>query len=152
MSEVSEVTLFVGNLLESLYTDFAMLYSFYVQEKNWEDHEIEVKWEGEGEGEFRQRGQLLLTRSHWSIQSTWKQCLHSGMHLTVSLVEYSPRHMGQMVPLGPGIRRLSPRTTFWYDSMMDSSRPLERVGGSASKSGLTCCWCWTWFPLPSVSP
>jgi hypothetical protein len=45
------------------------------------------------------------------MHSAWKQCLHSGIHLSVSLVQYSDKHIGQVLSLGPGSRRLSPRTS-----------------------------------------
>lgn len=81
---------------------------------------------------FRQIGQVPFSRSHSSMQSAWKQCLHSGMHLSVSLMQYSAKHIGQVVSLRPGSRRLSPRITFWYDSMVVSSKPITIMVGSGA--------------------
>jgi hypothetical protein len=67
-------------------------------------------------------------RSHSSMQWAWKQCLHSGMHLIMSLPLYSDRHIEQhpvpSVCPTPGSLRLSPNTIFSKDSIVDSSRPI----------------------------
>lgn len=80
-----------------------------------------------GEGEFRQRGQVPWIFSHASIHSVWKQCSHSGMHLTVSLLAYSDKQIGHTISLTPGNLLLSPSSTFLYDSIVDSSRPAVTV-------------------------
>ena len=61
-------------------------------------------------GEFLQTGQVGFIFSHSSTQSTWKQWLHSGMVLMVSLGWYSDRQIGQVPSLGLGRRILSPST------------------------------------------
>lgn len=38
-----------------------------------------------GLGEFLQTGHEPFSRNHSSMQSAWKQCRQSGMHLIVSL-------------------------------------------------------------------
>lgn len=83
-------------------------------------------------GDFRHTGHVKFIRSHSSIHSAWKQCLHSGMHLIVSLLRYSDKHIGQMLSLGPGILRLSPSTSFSYDSIVDSSSPVTTTAGCGS--------------------
>jgi len=87
----------------------------------------DVTWAGDGD--FRQTGQVPFIRSHSSTQSAWKQCLHSGIILSVSLLLYSDKHIAQVLPLGPGSRLLSPRTSLSNDSMVDSSRPITRMVG-----------------------
>jgi hypothetical protein len=61
-------------------------------------------------GEFLQMGQEAFNRSHSSMQSEWKQCLHSGMVLSVSLGLYSHKHIEQVLSSGLGNLLLSPRT------------------------------------------
>jgi len=89
-----------------------------------------------GDGDFRQTGQVLFIRSHSSTQSAWKQCLHSGMILTVSLLLYSDKHIAQVLPLGPGSRLLSPRTSLSNDSMVDSSRPSTKMVGCGDTAAM----------------
>lgn len=57
---------------------------------------------GKDEGEFRQTGQELCNLSHGSMHSVWKQCSHSGKHLTVSSLVYSDKQMGQRVSFRQG--------------------------------------------------
>lgn len=92
-------------------------------------------------GDFRHTGHVEFIRSHSSIHSAWKQCLHSGMHLIVSLLRYSDKHIGQVLSLGPGILRLSPSTSFSYDSIVDSSSPVSTTAGCGSTAAglLFCC-------------
>lgn len=45
--------------------------------------------------------------------------------------------MGHVAPLGSGTRRLSPRTTFAYDSMVESSSPDKAVASGAGSTGAT---------------
>jgi hypothetical protein len=61
-------------------------------------------------GEYRQMGQVAFNRSHSSMQSEWKQCLHSGMVFSVSLGLYSHKHIEQVLSSGLGNLLLSPRT------------------------------------------
>ncbi|XP_010473787.1 PREDICTED: uncharacterized protein LOC104753196, partial [Camelina sativa] len=78
-----------------------------------------------GEGLLRQTGQELCNLSHASIHSVWKQCSHSGKHLTLSLVAYSDKQMEHTTSFDPvGSLLLSPNSTFLYDSIVDSSRPV----------------------------
>jgi len=93
---------------------------------------MEVTRRGEGEGELRQTGHVVLIRSHSSMQSAWKQCSHSGIHRTVSLLLYSDKHIQQQPLLGPGTLLLSPSTTFSYDSIVDSSKPVVTISGAGS--------------------
>ncbi|CAN0884769.1 hypothetical protein LINGRAHAP2_LOCUS14933 [Linum grandiflorum] len=77
------------------------------------------------------------------MQSAWKQCLHSGINLIVSFLQYSVKQMAHTVSFGPGTRLLSPSTTFSYDSMVDSSNPnATTVAGS----GVTAAVGFVWFP------
>lgn len=108
----------------------------YIEWEN-ERHQAPLESTWAGEGEFRHTGHVLFNRSHSSTQSAWKQCLHSGMHLTVSLVRYSDKHIAQVVSLGPGSRLLSPRTSFWYDSIVVWSRPITTMVGSWSGAAAT---------------
>lgn len=93
-----------------------------------------------GEGEFRQRGHEPWILSHASIHSMWKQWSHSGMHLTVSLLTYSDKQMGQTISLVPGNLLLSPSSIFLYDSIVDSSRPVGTINsfGWAAIATLRC--------------
>lgn len=54
----------------------------------------------------------------------WKQCSHSGLHLTVSLLTYSDKQMEHTISLVPGNLLLSPNSIFLYVSIVDSSRPV----------------------------
>ena len=89
-----------------------------------------------------QTGHLSFNRGHSSMHSAWKQCLHSGMHLIVSWLRYSDKHIEQALLLGPGRHLLSSRTSFWNDLMVHSSRPMIIMGGwGATAVGveLSCC-------------
>ncbi|PPD68406.1 hypothetical protein GOBAR_DD34718 [Gossypium barbadense] len=50
-------------------------------------------------GDFRHTGHVEFIRSHSSIHSAWKQCLHSGMHLIVSLLRLRQHCRRSVVPL-----------------------------------------------------
>ena len=84
--------------------------------------------------EFRQRGHEPWILSHTSIHSTWKQWSHSGMNRIVSLLAYSDKQIGHIIPLVPGSLLLSPNSTFLYVSIVDWSRPL-----AAAIISLGCC-------------
>lgn len=84
--------------------------------------------------EFRQRGHEPWSLSHTSIHSTWKQWSHSGMSRMVSLLAYSDKQIGHIIPLVPGSLLLSPSSTFLYVSIVDWSRPL-----AAATSSIGCC-------------
>ncbi|AEC07699.1 hypothetical protein AtNW77_Chr2g0244601 [Arabidopsis thaliana] len=102
-----------------------------------------------GDGLLRQTGQELCNLSHASIHSVWKQCSHSGKHLTVSLVAYSDKQMGQTTSFDPvGSLLLSPSSTFLYDSIVDSSRPILAtsllgcdVTDPERRATTACCIC-----------
>ena len=76
-------------------------------------------------------GHVAFKLSHSSMHSAWKQCGHSGMVFRVSLGWYSDRHIGQVLSLGLGRRRLSPRTIFGQDSIVAPSRPIVILGCGA---------------------
>jgi hypothetical protein len=83
-------------------------------------------------GEFLQMGQEAFNRSHSSMQSEWKQCLHSGMVLSVSLGLYSHKHIEQVLSSGLGNLLLSPRTILGYDSIVGPSNPAIITTDSVS--------------------
>lgn len=68
-------------------------------------------------------GHVPFSLSHSSMQSAWKQWSQSGMVLRVSMGWNSERHMAHVTSSGLGSLRLSPSTTFGYDSMVSPSRP-----------------------------
>ena len=83
-------------------------------------------------GELLQMGHVALIRSHSSMQSAWKQWLHSGIDRTVSLGRYSDRQMEHGPSLGLGSRRLWPSTIFGYDSIAGPSRPATTTTAASS--------------------
>lgn len=95
---------------------------------------------------LRQTGHELCNLSHASIHSAWKQCSHSGKNLTVSLVAYSDKQMEHTTSFDPvGSLLLSPNSTFLYDSIVDSSRPvLVMTWTSLDGSGVTAMACCIW--------
>lgn len=94
---------------------------------------------------LRQTGQELCNLSHASIHSAWKQCSHSGKHLTVSLVAYSDKQMEHTTSFDPvGSLLLSPNSTFLYDSIVVSSRPVLVMTWSLAGSGVTAMACCIW--------
>lgn len=107
-------------------------------EKKLEIHQVSSG--GTGDAEFLQTGHILLILSHSSMHSAWKQCVHLGMHLRISLGRYSDKHIGQILSLGPERRRLSPSTIFVKDSMVDSSRPtVTMLGCGVTAAGSMLC-------------
>ena len=77
-------------------------------------------------------GQEAFNRSHSSMQSEWKQCLHSGIVLSVSLGLYSHKHIEQVLSSGLGNLLLSPRTILGQDSIVGPSNPAIITTDSVS--------------------
>lgn len=84
---------------------------------------------GEGAGEFLQRGHDPFTTSHSSMHLAWKQWLHSGMHLTLSFTQYSHKHIEHGPLLGLGNLRLRPSSIVGYVSITGLSKPVTILIG-----------------------
>ena len=97
-------------------------------------------------GDLRQRGQIPFILSHSSMQSAWKQCWQSGIHLSASLTPKSDKHIEHDPSLRPGIRRLSPSTTFVYESMVSWSSPAV----PSWDPGVISMCCTTLFALEPI--